>query len=218
MCKKTNEPLRVRDPTPSHFILGIIQNVLVKALNQPVPQVADFVRLQLIKSLGMLLIAKPKALIDGDEVYTVRQDEVVPTIWANIAEVVCEEVLFPSRKPESPRRYQSLFTREILYKILDRVERAQEHVKRGVIEHVNETLAWIDLTDHEGASGRRQREVTIHQDDMILPAKEMIITDKTGNQHQAAAAAEGTPTGLGCAMGHNDTMDPHAFRRRNGKW
>lgn len=161
-CKKTNKPLRVCDTTLGGFVLGNIQDVLIKALDEPVPEVADSVSLHLSKSLGMLLITKPNTLLDADEVCTVWHDEIVPTVWTNVAEVVGEEVLFASRKPEFPPCDQPLLTREILHKVFDRVERAHEHVKRRVVEHVNEPFAWVDLADRKGTDRGGKGQVTAH--------------------------------------------------------
>src|SRR5713101_2106971 len=74
------------------------------------------------------------------------------------------------------------------------------------------------MTDGEGASGGRECETAIHQDDMILTEEEMIITSETGDNHQATASTEGTPTSFRDAMSNSDTMYAHPFWLRKGDW
>jgi len=208
----------VRDTTPSRFVLGIVQDIPIKALDQPVPGVTDFVRLPLRKALGMLLVTKPQALINEDDVYPFRQDEVVPSVWANLAEVICEKFLLASRAPKSPGCNEPLFTLEVFYKVFNRVERAQQYVKRRVIQNVNETPFWVNLTDAEGTSRRRECKATVHQDDTILTEEKMIITYEIGVNHQAATSAESTPTCFGNSMGNNNTMNLHPVWLRKWDW
>ena len=119
-----------------------------------------------------------------DHVCPVWQDEVVPAVWANIAEIICEKFLFASRTPKFARCNEPLLTLQIFYKVFNRVERAQQYVKRCVIQDVNETPFWVTLTDSERASRRRECKATVHQDDMILAVEEMIITYEIGINHQ----------------------------------
>jgi len=171
----------------------------------------------LSKALGMTLVSKPQALIDEDGVDPFRQDEVVPTVWANSLQVICEEVLFAGRKPEFPRDNESLFTFEVFYKVLNCVERAQQYVKRCVIQNVNKPPFGVNLTDGEGTSGRRECK-TVHQDDMILTAEKMVITYEIGVNHQAASSAESPPACFGNSMGNDNSMNLHPVWLRKWDW
>jgi hypothetical protein len=209
----------VRNSTPSCFVLGVVQDIPIEALDQPVPKVADFVLFHLSEVLGMLLVFNPHAFINENDVCSFRQEDVVPSVWANVAEVICKEVLFASRTPEFPRYNEPLFTLEVFYKVFDCVERVQQNFNRRVIQNVNETLVWVNLTDGERASTRRECEAAIHEDDVVLIEQKMIITYDTGVNHQAAAAAESVSTRFGDAMGNNNTMYLHSFwlGKRNRK-
>lgn len=139
----------------------------------------------------MPLVTKPKPLIDANDICPFWQGERAPRVRPELTEVVCEQILFAGRIPEFPRRNEPLFTREIFHEVFDRVERAQQYVKRGVIEDMHETFARIDLADHEGAGHNRK---------VTFPRVGMIVSDETGNDHQAAAVARGAPTSSGRAV------------------
>ncbi len=131
----------------------------------------------------MLLVTKPMALIKKNDVCPLRQNEVVTAVGTNVAEIICEKILFTSRTSKFAGCNETLLTLEVFNKVRNGVEGAQQYVKRNVIQDVNEAPFWVNLTDGERASRRWDCKATIHQIDVILAAEKMIITYEIGTNH-----------------------------------
>jgi hypothetical protein len=87
--EETDERLGLRDAGGGGFVLSIVQAVLVKTFDQSIPEVTDFVRLQLSKPLGMPLVTKPKPLIDANDICSFWPGERAPTVKVRQTRKLC---------------------------------------------------------------------------------------------------------------------------------
>src|ERR1035437_4597486 len=167
--------------------------MVAETLNQSVPGITYFVRLDLSDPLRVRLKCVPEALNDTDTHVVTLEHEIVFAIFIKLFQVFREYLLLArcTRKPTATD--EPLLLLQIRYEVLDRVQFPHQDMKRSVFQDMHEPPRSVELPN-----GKRLY--------VKIAVNVMCRANHVRNDHQTSASAQFLATTKRGIVRHNDPM------------